>query len=98
LNPIKVDFKGPSDLDVATVRLEVTPPAGFFGTYTPTKGAVTKVSATEDHYAFEWTGPWRYDPSPGTTLPMPSGNYSLTVFGKRTGSDTELYNDAPFAT
>jgi hypothetical protein len=96
LAPIKVNFKGPNDLDPITVRLEVTPPAGFFGTYTPTKTAVTKVAGKDDEYTFDWTGPWTYEPSPGTTLPMPRGNYSLVVFGKRQNTDTEIKNETLF--
>ena len=96
LAPIKVNFKGPNDLDPTTVRLEVTPPAGFLGTYTPTKTAVTKVSGKDDEYTFDWTGPWTYEPSPGTTLPMPRGNYSLVVFGKHQNTDTEIKNETPF--
>jgi hypothetical protein len=94
--PITVNFKGPSDLDATTVRLEVMPPAGFFGTYTPTKGGVTKVTGTEDQYTFDWTGPWTYTDSSGDPRTMPRGNYGLTVFGKRSSSDTEIRNETPF--
>lgn len=93
---ITVDIRGPSDLDLSTVRLEVIPPAGFLGTYTPTTSSVKRVKDTDDRYMFDWTGPWAYTDSSGHSRPMPRGNYSLTVFGKRAGSGTELHNEEPF--
>jgi len=96
LSPIKIDFKGPSDLDPTTVRLEVTPPAGFFGTYTPTVTAAAKVAGADDQYTFAWNGPWTYTSASGAVLPMPRGNYELVVFGKRQNSDTEIKNETPF--
>jgi len=95
LSLIKIAFKGPSDLDLTTVRLEVTPPPEFLGTYTPTIGAVTKTQGKDDEYTFDWTGPWTYTGSSGTQL-MPRGNYKLVVAGKRQNSDTELKNDPPY--
>ncbi len=93
--PIDVRFDGPRDLDVATVRLEVTPPAGFLGTYTPTIGPVTRVSGTEDQYTFQWTGPWTYTAN-NVVRPMPRGSYSLVVFGKQQGGTTEIRNETPY--
>jgi hypothetical protein len=90
---ITVDFKGPSDLDAATVRLEVTTTGGP-ATYTPTIGTVTKVAGTEDQYTFEWTGPWTYTDASGTQ-PMPRGNYTLVVAGKLQGSSDEI-RTAPY--
>jgi hypothetical protein len=93
---VTINFKGPSDLDSTSVRLEVTPPAGFLATYTPTMGELTKVSGTEDQYTFDWTGPWTYTDSSGNSQVMPRGNYSLVVAGKRQGSDAEIKNETPY--
>lgn len=94
---ITVNFKGPSDLDPASVRLEVTPPGGP-ANYTPTIG---EVSGTEDQYTFDWTGPWTYEVSDPVTdavtmLPLPSGNYNLVVAGKRQDSETEIKSNPPY--
>ena len=75
---VTVNFKGPSDLDVSTVRLEVTAPGGPAG-YTPTWTTPAKAAGKDDEYTFEWTGPWTGG-SPGTG---PCGNCSSLRYGSR---------------
>jgi len=89
-----VNFKAPNDLDLSTVKLEVTTPAGFIG-YTPTWSTPTKLLGKDDEYTFEWTGPWTYQPATGPAVPIPRGNYELAVAGKRVNSNDEIKSTPP---
>jgi hypothetical protein len=87
---IKVSFKGPGDLDTTTVELKVTPPAGYTGPeYTPSLGTVAKASGKDDEYEFEWRGPWTFTAN-NQVQPMPRGNYTLIVSGKRKDSPEKI--------
>jgi hypothetical protein len=93
---IKVSFKGPSDLDTATVALTVTPPSGYTGPeYKPTLGTVAKAQGKDDEYEVEWKGPWSFTDASGKQ-PMPKGNYGLVVSGKRKDSTEEIKSDPPY--
>ena len=75
---ITVNFTGPTDLDLSTVRLQVTTPGGP-AAYEPTK---TEPSGKDGEYTFAWTGPWTYSDTAGTH-PLPRGTYALKVSAKR---------------
>jgi hypothetical protein len=86
--PILVTFRGPATLDLSTVRLEVTPPAGL-PNYTATYGAAMLVPGTTDQYTIAWTGPWQADDGTGTMAPLPAADYQVVVVGRAAGASTD---------
>jgi hypothetical protein len=92
LQPIKVFFEGPADIDIATATLEVTPPAGWSTTYGPTLGAKTETTIEGQtppdgmkFYLVEWRGPWKA----GSDW-LPAGDYAIKVLAKRQDSQDVL--------
>jgi len=96
--PLRVVFRGPSEMDAASVKLEVVAPSEV-GTYIPLisgfkrfKDPVTQ-QETPDKYEFEWQGPWTFPMLTGTVIeeaPLPFGNYTIKVRGKKTAASPEL--------
>ncbi len=85
---IEVFFKGPNDLDLASVKLEATSPGlvGYEATVGEQRQKVEDLDATTAKYQVTWTGPWTY----GDSEPLPRGDYSVVVRAKRLNSEVEL--------
>ena len=94
--PISVAFKGPDDLDLGSVSLSVGLP--FVGpvTYAPGLTGIARAPGTTNRYVAAWTGPWTFADGTGQPLPLPRGDYSLIITGRRAGStetiSSESYN------
>jgi hypothetical protein len=87
--PIVVNFRGPTNLDPSTVRLQVTPPTGV-SAYSATIGSATPVEGTPGEYSVWWTGPWTVPNAAGAQEPLPSGDYELVLRGRAAGAAEDL--------